>query len=189
MSLSQPLEPGDPKRLGRYELLGRLGEGGMGVVFLSQGDRGLVAVKMIKRVYAQDHQAMRRVHHEVEAAKRVPRYCTAPVYDYDFDHNPPFIVSEYVEGPTLQAEVTAKGPLSASDLHRLAIGVALALSGIHRVDVVHGDLTPSNVLLSRYGPRVIDFGIARVPEQTAVRPARSLAHRPTWPQSTSTSDR
>jgi predicted Ser/Thr protein kinase len=161
-----PLQPEDLRRLGPYELLGRLGEGGMGVVYLGRDHRGEVAIKRIKEEYADRHRAMRRLRRELDAARRVPRYCTAQIYGYDFTHDPPYIVSEYIKGPTLKAVVNAEGPLDDSNLHSLAIAVVGALKEIHLAGVVHGDLTPRNVLLSLHGPRVIDFGIARVPEQT-----------------------
>jgi Protein kinase domain/Septum formation len=166
MSLFTPLQPGDPTNLGRIKLLGRLGEGGMGVVFLGQDEFGYVAVKTIRPALADDENAMRRFRREVDAAKRVPRYCTAQVYGDDFKHRPPYIVTEFIKGPTLGKEIAANGPMTAARLHGLAFGMASALSGIHAANVVHGDLTPGNVLLSPLGPRVIDFGIARVPEQT-----------------------
>jgi hypothetical protein len=166
MSQYSPLQPGDPPQLGHYELVGRLGQGGMGVVFLGQDDLGRVAIKTIKSMNVGDERAMRLFRREVDAARRVPRRCTAQLFEYDLHHVPPFIVSEYIKGPTLEAEVRAHGPLPASKLHGVAIGVAAALSEIHRASIVHGDLTPRNVLLSPDGPRVIDFGIARIPEQT-----------------------
>jgi predicted Ser/Thr protein kinase len=178
MSLYLPLQPDDLTRLGRYELLGRLGQGGMGVVFLGQDDAGFVAIKTISSAHVGDARAMRRFRREVEAAKRVPRYCTAQVYEYDFEHDPPFIVSEFIKGPTLEAEVKDAGPLPASRLHGVAIGVAAALTEIHLAGVVHGDLTPRNVLLSLYGPRVIDFGISRVPEQTVSSSSQVLGTPP-----------
>jgi serine/threonine protein kinase len=116
MALYSPLQPGDPPRLGRYELLGRLGQGGMGVVFLGQDDLGLVAIKTIPSASVSDEEDRRRFRREAEAASRVPRRCTAQVYESNFEHDPPFIVSEYIKGPTLAAEVKDKGPLPAPRL-------------------------------------------------------------------------
>jgi hypothetical protein len=166
MQFHTPLRPEDPRYLGPYKLLGRLGEGGMGVVYLGEDGLVRVAIKRIKPEYADRHRAMRRLRRELDAARRVPRYCTATIYGYDFKHDPPYIVSEYIKGPTLKAVVATEGPLDDSNLHSLAIAVAGALKEIHLAGVVHGDLTPRNVMLSLHGPRVIDFGIARVPEQT-----------------------
>jgi hypothetical protein len=137
----------------------------MGVVYLGKDELVDVAIKRIREEYADRHRAMRRLRRELDAAQRVPRYCTARIYGYDLTYDPPYIVSEYIKGPTLKA-VIAEGPLHDSNLHSLAIAVAGALKEIHLAGVVHGDLTPRNVMLSLHGPRVIDFGIARVPEQT-----------------------
>ena len=174
-----PLRPEDPRRLGPYELLGRLGEGGMGVVYLGKDGPVHVAIKRIKEEYADRHRALRRLRRELDAALRVPRYCTAQIYGYDFKHDPPYIVSEYIKGPTLKDVVTEEGPLDDSNLHSLAIAVAGALKEIHLAGVVHGDLTPRNVMLSLHGPRVIDFGIARVPEQT-VSSSSEIAGTPAY---------
>jgi eukaryotic-like serine/threonine-protein kinase len=91
MSQYSPLQPGDPPYLGHYELVGRLGQGGMGVVFLGQDDLGRVAIKTIKSMNVRDERAMRLFRREVDAARRAPRRCTAQLFDYDLDHVPPFI--------------------------------------------------------------------------------------------------
>jgi serine/threonine protein kinase len=162
MSAPQPSRPGDPQRLGRYAVLGRLGEGGMGVVHLGQAEDGrLVAIKVIREEYAADPGFVERFRREAQAARRVARFCTAQVLDVSFDAERPFLVTEYVEGPTLEAQVRRHGPLAASSLEGLAVGVAAALTAIHAAGLIHRDLKPGNVLLSATGPRVIDFGIVR----------------------------
>jgi len=157
-----PLRPGDPRQVGGYLLLGRLGEGGMGTVFLGRAASGrLVAVKVIRAEYARDDRFRARFRAEAHAAQRVARFCTAQVLHAATEDELAYLVTEYIDGPTLTAAVTADGPLQGSMLDSLAIGVASALNGIHAAGVVHRDLKPSNVLLSRVGPKVIDFGIAR----------------------------
>lgn len=99
MNLFSPLHPSDPTSLGRFKLLGRLGEGGMGVVFLGQDEFGHVAVKTIRAALTDDANVMRRFCREVDAAKRVPRHCTAQVYEDDLEHRPAYIVTEYIKGP------------------------------------------------------------------------------------------
>jgi hypothetical protein len=162
MNVGTPLRPTDSNRLGRYQLLRRLGEGGMGTVYLGRtGTGNLVAIKVIRSDYADDPEFRRRFRSEVAHAQNVPPFCTAEVIDADPDHEPPYLVVEYVDGPSLTRIVNERGPLSPSNLQALAIGVATALTAIHRAGVIHRDLKPSNVLLAPGSPKVIDFGIAR----------------------------
>ncbi|MEU7861811.1 serine/threonine-protein kinase [Nonomuraea sp. NPDC049141] len=148
-----PLLPEDPPGVGPYRLLGRLGAGGQGVVYLGQGPDGRpVAVKLLADGLADDH----RFAKEIDAARRVEPFCIAQVLDASLGGRP-YIVTEYVEGPTLHQA----GRHFGADLQRLAVATATALAAIHRAGVVHRDFKPANVLLGRDGPRVIDFGIAR----------------------------
>ncbi|MGI5207711.1 serine/threonine-protein kinase [Spirillospora sp. CA-108201] len=158
----ETLRPGDPGELGPYRLVGRLGRGGMGTVFLGEDRAGRrVAVKMINRELAGESTFRERFRREVTAARQVRRFCTAPVMDAELDTDPLYVVTEYIEGPSLETAVAERGPLPGSDLEGLAVGVATALAAIHGAGIVHRDLKPANVLLSSTGPRVIDFGIAR----------------------------
>ncbi len=157
-----PLRPKDPVQLGRYRIVGRLGEGGMGSVYLAERpDGGPVAVKVVRADLADDVTFRNRFRSEVARARQVPPFCTAEVLDADPDHDPPYLVVEYVDGPSLADVVQARGPLTPANLHGLAIGVAAALTAIHGAGVIHRDLKPSNVLLALGSPKVIDFGIAQ----------------------------
>ncbi|WP_230394632.1 serine/threonine protein kinase [Plantactinospora alkalitolerans] len=160
---AEPLRSTDPRRLGPCELLGRLGEGGMGTVYLARlATTGrMVAVKMIRPDLAHDAEFRRRFRGEVKRARQVPPFCTAEVLDADPDHEPPYLVAEYVDGPSLASVVADRGPLTSGNLHGLAVGMATALTAIHGAGVIHRDLKPSNVLLPPGSPKVIDFGIAR----------------------------
>jgi serine/threonine protein kinase len=158
----RPLRPSDPRGLGAYRIVGRIGHGGMGTVYLAESASGeRAAVKVINPDLADDETFRERFRREVESARRVRRFCTAPVLDAQLDGEPLFIVTEYVDGPDLDAFVRESGPMRGSSLEHLSVGVATALTAIHGAGVVHRDLKPANVLLSSVGPRVIDFGIAR----------------------------
>ncbi len=162
VNVGTPLRPNDTDRLGPYQLLRRLGEGGMGTVYLGRSRAGkLVAIKIIRGEYANEPEFRHRFRGEVATARTVPPFCTAEVIDADPDHETPYLVVEYVDGPSLSQAVAESGPLSPSNLHALAIGVATALTAIHGTGIIHRDLKPSNVLLAPGSPKVIDFGIAR----------------------------
>ncbi|MDI5941545.1 PASTA domain-containing protein, partial [Micromonospora sp. DH15] len=162
MPETTPLGPRDPDRAGPYELLGRLGSGGQGVVYLGRDRQGrLVAVKMLDLSAPPDPRARARFAKEIDAARRVAPFCTAQIIFADVDDDPPYVVSEYIEGPTLHRYVHERGPVADNVLHRLAVGTATALTAIHQAGVVHCDLKPDNVVLGADGPRVMDFGIAR----------------------------
>jgi predicted Ser/Thr protein kinase len=162
------LQPGDPVTLGHYRVVGRLGEGGMGSVFLALDPAGAkVALKVIKAELVRDPRARARFVREVAAARKVARFCTARVLDADLVGQRPYVVTEYIDGPNLQEVVEGRGPLGSAGLETLAVGVLTALAAIHAAGVVHRDLKPANVLLSAVGPRVIDFGIAGAVEGTS----------------------
>jgi hypothetical protein len=135
----------------------------MGVVYLASDPHGaLAALKVISGELADEEAFRRRFVREVAAARRVARFCTAPVLDAEVDGPVAYLVTEYVEGPNLRQQVEEHGLLGGANLEALAVGVAVALGAIHSAGVIHRDLKPSNVVLSPLGPRVIDFGIAQL---------------------------
>jgi serine/threonine protein kinase len=178
----RPLRSRDPRRLGRYELTARLGEGGQGVVYLGQasGDRS-VAIKVLHAWLGEDLDARRRFAQELKAAQKVDPFCTAQIIDADIGAELCYIVSEYIKGLSVREAVKEHGPLSGGALNRLAIGTATALVAIHRAAVVHRDLKPSNVLLGPDGPRVIDFGVARLPDTVVSSASPQLGTPPYMP--------
>ncbi|MBO2459440.1 ABC transporter substrate-binding protein [Actinomadura violacea] len=163
----RPLRPGDPERLGGYRLTGLLGEGGQGAVYLAEDEPGhRVAVKLLHARFSADPKARSRFAAEVAVAQRVEPFCTARILDSDVEGDRPYIVSEYIDGPSLSAALAEGGPQRGADLDRLAIGTMTALAAIHQAGIVHRDFKPANVLLAADGPRVIDFGIARALDAT-----------------------
>ncbi|WP_437089711.1 serine/threonine-protein kinase [Streptomyces sp. enrichment culture] len=165
------LAEGDPRRIGAYRLLARLGAGGMGRVYLARSDRGrTVAVKLVREELAEREEFRERFRQEVGAARRVGGYWTAPVLDADTEAAVPWVATGYVAGPSLQQVVGHDhGALPERSVRVLGAGLAHALKDIHAAGIVHRDLKPSNVLVTIDGPRVIDFGIARALESgTAV---------------------
>ena len=163
------LQSGDPQWVGRYRLLGRLGSGGMGQVFLGQSPGGrLVAVKLIRADLAADPEFRARFSREVAAARHVSGMYTAAVVDADPDGPQPWLVTAYVPGPSLADAVADRGPLPIRSVLTLAAGLAEGLGAVHAQGMVHRDLKPSNVLLASDGPRIIDFGISRAMDATAL---------------------
>ncbi|SDK87368.1 serine/threonine-protein kinase [Streptomyces indicus] len=159
----QMLKEQDPRQIGPYRLLGRLGSGGMGEVFLARSAGGrTVAVKVVREELAAKDAFRRRFRREVEAARKVGGDWTARVLDADTEAESPWIATAFVPGPGLDAIVEQEhGPLPERTVLVLAGRLARALTAIHAAGLVHRDLKPSNVLLTLDGPRVIDFGIAR----------------------------
>ncbi|HJZ01221.1 MAG TPA: serine/threonine-protein kinase, partial [Streptosporangiaceae bacterium] len=159
----KPLETGDPRTLGRFELLARLGEGGQGIVYLGRGPgpgEERVAVKVLRST--ADASVLERLARELDAIHHVQPFVTASVIEASTDGERRYIVSEFIDGPSLQERVDTRGPLPEGELQRLAVGTATALTAIHGAGVVHRDFKPANVLLGPDGPRVVDFGIARL---------------------------
>ncbi|MEU9110996.1 serine/threonine-protein kinase [Streptomyces sp. NPDC048483] len=162
-----PLDPSDPRETAGYRLLARLGEGGMGTVYLSHTRGGQpIAFKVIRREYGQDPDFRRRFEQEVRAARRVQGYHLVPVVDHDTTGTLPWIASEFVPGLSLADALTAYGPLPLPAVLQLIGCTARALGSIHAADVVHRDLKPANILLGSTGPYVIDFGIAQAADAT-----------------------
>jgi len=161
------LQPEDPRTVGRYQLLSRLGSGGMGFVYLGRSPGGrYVAVKVIKAELAGQADFRIRFAREVVAARTVSGLFTAPVVDADVDAPTPWLATAYVPGLSLSDAVARHGPLPISSVFALAAGLAEGLEAIHAAGIVHRDLKPSNVLLAEDGPRVIDFGISRAAEES-----------------------
>src|SRR5579859_7506548 len=166
---SKLLEPGDPVRLGRFELVARLGQGGQGVVYVGRGPgpgEERVAVKVLRS--SVDGMELQRLGRELDAIHQVQPFVTARVIEAAVAGGQRYVVSEFIDGPSLQERVEAGGPLPEGELQRLAVGTATALTAIHGAGVVHRDFKPANVLLGPDGPRVVDFGIARLTDASTI---------------------
>lgn len=177
----EPLHADDPLQLGPFRLLGRLGAGGMGQVYLGRNQAGrLAAIKVIHQHLAADPQLRARFEREVSTAAQVRAPWTAAVVDAD-PHSPqPWLATEFVPGPSLDHAVAAAGPLPEYSLHTLAARLTEALAALHATDLVHRDLKPSNVLLAADGPRLIDFGIAHAVDATKITQTGNVIGTPAF---------
>ncbi|MFI0374348.1 peptidylprolyl isomerase [Actinomadura sp. 1N219] len=164
----RPLRSNDPREVAGFRLTARIGEGAQGSVFLGESDTDRrVAVKLLHAGIGHDDRARTLFERELAAARRVAPFCTARILAAGTDEDVPYIVSEYIDGPSLREHIAEQGVASGGELVRLAIGTATALAAIHEAGVVHRDFKPANVLLGEDGPRVIDFGIARPLDATS----------------------
>nr|WP_237545138.1 serine/threonine-protein kinase [Streptomyces sp. SID4946] len=171
----------DPVRIGRFQVVGVLGAGGMGTVYAAMGERGeRVAVKVVHAAQAADEQFRARFRREVQVLGRVSGPCVVPLLEADPEAETPWLATAYVPGPTLSQHAAEHGPLAGIQLHLFAAGTAGALAAVHAAGVVHRDLKPANVILAPDGPRVLDFGIAHVADGTAVTHTGMLTGTPGW---------
>ncbi|NDU77733.1 PQQ-binding-like beta-propeller repeat protein [Actinomadura sp. DSM 109109] len=160
--MTAALEPGDPERIGRYRLLRRLGEGGMGVVYLGASPAGrAVAIKVVRPELAGDSVFRARFRGEVEAAQKVSGAFTSPVVEAEPDGTVPWLAIAYVNGLSLKETIERYGPMPEPSLRTLGAGLGEALAAIHEAGLLHRDLKPANILLAKDGPKVIDFGISK----------------------------
>jgi Protein kinase domain len=179
--LVEPLRRWDPEQVGGYVLIGRLGAGAMGRVYLGRSAAGrLVAVKMIKAELAEEPDFRNRFGQEVAAARRVSGAFTAAVVAADSEADIPWLATVYVPAPSLSRLIRTCGPIGVPAVRWLAAGCAEALESIHGVGLVHRDLKPSNVLVSLDGPRVIDFGVARAAERIQLTVTRGSVGTPAY---------
>lgn len=176
-----PLLTGDPHEIGSYRVVGRLGAGGMGVVYAGVDASGRrVAVKLVHEALSTDLEFRRRFSRETSVLDGVEGACVARVLGSDPGTERPWLATEYIAGPTLEQHMRAEGPLADDALYGLAAGVAEALVSMHMAEVVHRDLKPSNVILSSEGPRLIDFGIAKVLDGSTMTRTGTLIGSPGW---------
>lgn len=177
----EPLGTNDPASVGPYRLLGRLGRGGMGTVYLGRSRGGReVAVKVVSPELSADDQFRRRFEREVAAARRVGGFYTAAVVDADTGADRPWMATSYIPGPTLQAAVDTQGPFTVEAVRAIGAGLAEGLATIHAAGLVHRDLKPANIVVAADGPRVIDFGITRALDSASVTTSRAFLGTPAY---------
>ncbi|MEU9608511.1 protein kinase [Streptomyces sp. NPDC048057] len=177
----QPLLPGDPRRIGAWRVIGRLGSGGMGVVYAAVDTVGLrLAVKVIHPAHATNDEFRARFRREVQLSQRVTGPCLVSVHDADTDGAAPWLATLFVPGPTLAQYLDANGPVQDTHLYALAAGTVAALASMHEAGVIHRDIKPGNVILSPSGPRVLDFGISHALDGTSVTRTGAVTGTPGW---------
>lgn len=177
----QPVQAGDPRRIGPYRVIGRLGTGGMGTVYAALDASGQqLAVKVVHLSQAADEEFRARFRREVRLSRQVTGPCLVPVHDADADCPTPWLATPFVPGPTLDQYVAARGALHGAHLYALAAGTAAALAAVHGAGVIHRDVKPQNVILAPAGPRVLDFGIAHALDGTSVTRTGVMTGTPGW---------
>ncbi|MFI0353032.1 serine/threonine-protein kinase, partial [Actinomadura sp. 9N407] len=181
MAEALPLQPGDPSRLGEYEITGRLGVGEHGAVFLGRDPSGrTVAIKLLHLRVSGEPAARARFTGALAAVRKVSGFCTAAVLDADVEGDRPYVVGEWVDGPSLLQLVADEGPRGAAVVERLAVGTAVALAAVHRAGAVHHDFEPGDVLLGRKGPQVTDAGLAGALDAVNAAPTGRAGEHPSY---------
>jgi serine/threonine protein kinase len=174
------LRSGDPEQIGPWQIVNRLGSGGMGVVYMGTNGTRAAAIKVVREFLLEDPASRTRLTREVETLLRVKSDFVAEIVGSDIDGNPAWIATNYVDGPSLKILVEKEGPLSEEKWIEFARGFLSALSSVHAVGVVHRDIKPSNILLAKTGPKLIDFGISFVNDATSLTGTGMVAGTPAW---------
>ena len=174
------LRAGDPEQIGPWQIVNRLGAGGMGIVYMGTNGTRAAAIKIVRDFLLEDPSSRTRLAREVTSLKKVKSKYVAEIVGADIDASPAWIATNYVDGPSLKTLIENEGPLSELQWFELATGLMSALAGVHAVGVIHRDVKPSNVLMSATGPRIIDFGISFSSDATALTRTGMVAGTPTW---------
>lgn len=174
------LRSGDPEQIGPWQIVNRLGSGGMGVVYMGTNGTRAAAIKVVREFLLEDPASRTRLTREVETLLRVKSDFVAEIVGSDIDGNPAWIATNYVDGPSLKILIEKEGPLSEEKWIEFARGFLSALSSVHAVGVVHRDIKPSNILLAKTGPKLIDFGISFVNDATSLTGTGMVAGTPAW---------
>ena len=174
------LRSGDPEQIGPWQIVNRLGSGGMGIVYMGTNGTRAAAIKVVREFLLEDPASRTRLTREVETLLRVKSDFVAEIVGSDIDGNPAWIATNYVDGPSLKILIEKEGPLTEEKWIEFARGFLSALSSVHAVGVVHRDIKPSNILLAKTGPKLIDFGISFVNDATSLTGTGMVAGTPAW---------
>ena len=174
------LRSGDPEQIGPWQIVNRLGSGGMGIVYMGTNGTRAAAIKVVREFLLEDPASRTRLTREVETLLRVKSDFVAEIVGSDIDGNPAWIATNYVDGPSLKILIEKEGPLSEEKWVEFARGFLSALSSVHAAGVVHRDIKPSNILLAKTGPKLIDFGISFVSDATSLTGTGMVAGTPAW---------
>jgi serine/threonine protein kinase len=174
------LRSGDPEQIGPWQIVNRLGSGGMGIVYMGTNGTRAAAIKVVREFLLEDPASRTRLTREVETLLRVKSDYVAEIVGSDIDGNPAWIATNYVDGPSLKVLIEKEGALSEEKWIEFAKGFLSSLASVHAVGVVHRDIKPSNILLSKTGPKLIDFGISFVNDATSLTGTGMVAGTPAW---------
>ena len=174
------LRPDDPEQIGPWQIVNRLGSGGMGIVYMGTNGTHAAAVKVVRDFLLEDPGARARLAREVETLQKVKSNFVAEIVGSDVKSKTSWIATNYVDGPSLKQLIEKEGPLNEADWASFADGLLSALAAVHSVGVIHRDIKPSNILMSKDGPKLIDFGIAFSKESTSLTKTGLVAGTPAW---------
>jgi len=174
------LRPNDPEQIGPWQIVNRLGAGGMGIVYMGTNGTHAAAIKVVRDHLLEDPTSRTRLAREVASLKKVKSKYVAEIVGSDVEGSPAWIATSYVDGPSLRVLLDTEGPLSEKSWHALASGLLQALSAIHKVNIIHRDVKPANILMSTTGPRLIDFGISFSNDSTSLTRTGLVAGTPAW---------
>lgn len=174
------LRPGDPEQIGPWQIVNRLGSGGMGIVYMGNNGTRAAAVKIVRDFLLEDPASRGRLGREVTSLKKVKSKFVAEIVGADVESSPAWIATNFVDGPSLKTLVENEGPLTGNKWFEFAHGLMSALDAVHEAGVIHRDVKPSNILMSATGPKLIDFGISFSSDATSLTRTGMVAGTPAW---------
>jgi len=176
----EPLNKSDPRVIGPFTVIARLGSGGMGTVYLTSLNRKPIALKVVRGNFSEDEAIKNRFSREIQTLRKLSSPFIAPIVDSSVDDEIAWLAVDYVKGESLSQTVDSTGPLNPEQWWGLAVGALIALAEVHRVKIVHRDVKPANILMSESGPQIIDFGISQTQDETSLTTTGAVAGSPAW---------